>query len=173
MSKKKKNPKIEKETRRLMEGIADLVKKKGDKYKFKSGKKKQIKKIKRTCIHWIIRKGKDFPTVVLDSNPMNWRCTICGATFPIRPGTDQEYDNAVKIIIAYVNQLQFWSAKMGGDAADTKLFLQLKQSLPRLMKVQKNILKEVRKRQQWEDRKSNTDSLSQFDSYAGYSYRSV
>lgn len=168
----KKSKKVEKETRRLIEGIANLVKKKGDGYKFKSGKKKQIKKVKKTCVHWIIRKGKEVPTVTQDSNPANWRCTICGATFPVRPATDLEYREAANQFLAHVNQLQFWSVKMGGDADDTKLFVQLKQMVPRYLKVQKNILKAVNKRQEWEDRKSQSDSLSQFDSYAGFNYRS-
>ena len=168
----KKSKKVEKETRRLIEGIADLVKKKGDGYKFKSGKKKQIKKVKKTCVHWIIRKGKEVPTVTQDTNPANWKCTICGATFPIRPGTPEEYRQAAEQLLAHVNQLQFWSVKMGGDAEDTKLFLHLKQLVPRYLKVQKNILKAVNKRQEWEDRKSQSDTLSQFDSYAGFSYRS-
>ena len=172
MSKKKKSKKIEKETRRLIEGITDLVKKKGDGYQFKSGKKKQIKKVKKTCVHWIIRKGKESPTVVQDTNPANWKCTICGDTFPIRPGTTEEYRQVANQLLSHVNQLQFWSVKMGGDASDTKLFLQLKSMIPRYLKVQKNILKAVNKRQEWEDRKSHTDSLSQFDSYAGFSYRS-
>lgn len=169
---KKKSKKIEKETRRLIEGIADLVKKKGDGYQFKSGKKKQIKKVKKTCVHWIIRKGKEQPTLVVDSNPANWRCTICGEVFPIRPVTPEEYSQTARALLSHINQVQFWSVKMGGDAADTKLFLQLKQLVPRYLKVQKNILKAVNKRQEWEDRKSHTDSLSQFDGYAGFSYRS-
>ena len=73
----KKSKKVEKETRRLMEGIADLVKKKGDRYKFKSKNKKVIKKVKRTCVHWIYRKGKEVPTVIQDpERPGYWKCTI-------------------------------------------------------------------------------------------------
>ena len=169
----KKSKKIEKETRRLIEGITDLVKKKGDGYKFKSGKKKQIKRFKKTCMHWIIRKGKEVPTVTQDpTNPTHWKCMICGASFPIRPSSNEEYKTASNQFLAHVNQLQFWSVKMGGDADDTKLFVQLKQMIPRYMKVQKNIMKAVNKRQEWEDRKTNSDSLSQFDGYGGYNYRS-
>ena len=168
----KKSKKIEKETRRLIEGIADLVKKKGDGYKFKSSKKKQIRKVKKTCVHWIIRKGKEVPTLTEDpKNPANWKCTICGETFPIRPGTPEEYRQVAEQIISHINQLQFWSVKMGGDAGDTKLFLQMKQLVPRYLKAQKNILKAVNKRQEFEDRKSNTDSMSQFSSFSAFSYR--
>lgn len=168
MSKRKR---VEKETRKLIESISELIKKKGDGYKFNC-KKKQIKRIKKTCVHWTIRKGKEVPTVTQDTNPANWKCTICGATFPIRPATPEEYRNTAKQLLAHVNQLQFWAVKMGGDADDTKLFIQLKQLIPRYMKVQKNIMKAVNKRQEWEDRKSHTDSLSQFDGYSGFNYRS-
>lgn len=168
---KKKSRKIEKETRKLIDGITDLVKKKGDGYKFKSKKKKQIKKVKRTCVHWIIRKGKEMPTLVPDTNPANWKCTICGATFPVRPGTPEEYKQLAEQFLAQINQLQFWSVKMGGDSEDTKLFLRLKDMVPRYVKIAKNILKAVNKRQEWEDRKSKSDSLSQFDGYGGFNYR--
>ena len=169
---KKKSKKVEKETRRLIEGITDLVKKKGDGYKFKSGKKKQIKKVKKTCVHWLIRKGKEVPGVTQDANPANWKCGVCDVTFPIRPATPDEYKDNANMMLAYVNQLQFWSVNMGGDASDTKLFLQLRALIPRYLKVQKNILKAVNKRQEWEDRRTQTDSLTQFNSYAAFSYRS-
>ena len=169
---KKKSKKVEKETRRLIEGIADLIKKKGDGYKFKSGKKKQIKKVKKTCVHWTIRKGKEVPTVEPDPEiPGNWKCSICQCSFPIRPATPSEYIEAATNFLAHVNQLQFFSVKMGGDADDTKLFVQLKRMVPQYLKVQKNILKAVNKRQEWDDRKSESDSLSQFTSYNSFSYR--
>lgn len=169
---KKKSKKIEKETRRLIEGIGDLVKKKkGDGYKFKTRKKKEVKKIKKTCPHWIIRKGKEVPTIMPDVNPANWKCTICGATFPIRPGTDDEYQEVANKFLSYVNQVQFFSIKMGGNADDTKLLLQLKQLVPRYIKAQKNIIKTVNKRQEWEDRNNQSDSMSQFSSFSGFSYR--
>ena len=67
----KKSKKVEKETRRLMEGIADIVKRKGDRYKFKSKNKKLIKKVKKTCPHWIMRKGKECATVIQDPEHPN------------------------------------------------------------------------------------------------------
>ena len=172
MSKKKK---VEKETRRLIEAVSDTIKRKKDGgYKFKSGKKKVIKKIKRTCLHWVIRKGKEVPCVHQDpENPNNWKCDICGATFPIRPLNEEEYSNTIKSILESINQMQFWSVKMGGDKDDTKLFVQLKQLLmAHYVKAQKAIVKNINKRQRWDERNTKTDGLTQFDSYAGFDYRS-
>lgn len=166
-----KKYKVEKETRRLMESMADLVRKKGSGYKFKSKGKKAIKKIKKTCVHWIMRK-REVPTVDKDpANPNNWKCLICGASFPIRPGTLEEYHKMTNDLIANVNQLQFWSVKMGGDADDTKLFIRIKHDLTQLKKIQKNILAKANKRDQWEARKANSNRLGQFDGYTGFNYR--
>lgn len=169
----KKSKKVEKETRRLMEGIADLVKKKGDRYKFKSKNKKVVKKVKRTCVHWIIRKGKEVPTVVQDvDNPGNWKCTICGASFPIKPVSYEDYIRTSDHMLEIVNQMQFWSVKLGGDAEDTKMFLRLKESIPRFGKVSKQILKRVNQREAWEKNRERTDVMSQFNAYNGFNYRS-
>lgn len=169
----KKDKKVEKETRRLMEGIADLVKKKGDRYKFKSKNKKMIKKVKKTCVHWIIRKGKPVPTVIHDpENPANWKCTICGASFPIKPVTLETYHNTTNQMLEYINQMQFWAVKLGGDAEDTKMFIRLKENLPRYNKVCKQILKRVNQREAWENNREKSDMLSQFDAYAGFHYNS-
>lgn len=168
----KKSKKVEKETRRLMEGITDLVKKKGDRYKFKSKNKKMIKKVKKTCVHWIIRKGKEVPTVVHDvEHPGNWKCTICGASFPIKPVSVDEYNRQVDQLLAHVNQMQFWSVKLGGDAEDTKMFIRLKENLPRFKKVSKQILKRVNQREAYENNRERSDVLAQFDAYAGFNYR--
>lgn len=167
-----KKSKVEKETRKLMEAMSDLIKKKGDRYKFKTKKKKVIKQVKKTCVHWIIRKGKEVPTVEESpSKPGWWRCKICGEEFPIRPMELTEYKTNIANCIAYVNQMQFLSVKLGGDAEDTKMFLQLRKSLPKLEKASKNILKAANKRQQWEDNRKKTDSMSQFESYSGFNYR--
>ena len=165
--------KVEKETRKLIEAMSDLVQKKGDRYKFKSKKKKLVKQAKKTCVHWIIRKGKEVPTVVESpTNPGYWRCKICEAEFPIRPAEANEYHTGIMQTLAYVNQMQFLSVKLGGDAEDTKMFIQLKKMLPRFEKVSKNILKAANKRQQWEDNRKKSDAMSQFDSYSGFNYRS-
>jgi hypothetical protein len=168
----KKSKKVEKETRRLMEGIADLVKKKGDRYKFKSKNKKLVKKVKKTCVHWIIRKGKEVPTVIHDpEHPGNWKCTICGASFPIKPITAEEYKQSSEEMLALVNQMQFWSVKLGGDADDTKMFIRLKESIPRFEKVSKQILKRVNQREVWERNREQSDVMSQFDAYSSFNYR--
>lgn len=165
-----KKGKIEKETRKLMESIADLVKMKKGQFKFRSKSKKAVKKIKKSCVHWISNK-KVTPTVDRDpDNPLNWKCKICGASFPIRPGTVEEYREKINEVLGIVNQMQFWSVKMGGDAEDTKLFIRLKNDLAKLRKVQKAILNQANKRQQWEQRKNQTEN-NQFDMHTGFTYR--
>lgn len=167
-----KSKKVEKETRRLMESVADLVKKKGDRYKFKSKNKKAIKKVKRSCVHWIIRKGKEVPTVIHDpEHPGNWKCTICGASFPIKPADLDVYYTCCDQMLSFVNQMQFWSVKLGGDAEDTKMFIRMKESVPRFAKVSKQILKRVNQRETWEKNRERSDVMSQFDAYSGFSYR--
>lgn len=169
----KKSKKVEKETRRLMESVTDLVKKKGDRYKFKSKNKKIIKKVKRSCVHWIIRKGKEVPTVIHDpEHPGNWKCTICGASFPVRPVDMDVYYDSTDKMLQYINQMQFWSVKLGGDAEDTKMFIKLKENLPRFAKVSKQILKRVNQRDAWEKNRERSDVMSQFDAYSGFNYRS-
>jgi hypothetical protein len=170
MGKKSKN--IEKETRRLMESISDLIKRKGDRFKFKSGKKKQIRRVKRVCPHWIFRKGKEVPTVTQDpNNPKNWKCKICGATFPINPLEDGRYFEIGEKFLELVNQTQFFSVKMGGDAEDTKVFLKLKELVPRYLKIQKNIIKQIVKRQKWDEDRNKSNMSDQFDSYSGFNYK--
>lgn len=171
----KKSKKIEKETRRLMESISDLVKKKGgDRYKFKSKNKKVVKKVKRTCVHWIIRKGKEVPTVTHSENGM-WKCAICGAEFPIRPVDPVNgmngYEWETKKMLQLINQMQFFGVKLGGDAEDTKMFIKLKELLPRFSKVSKQILKRVNKREEYENNRKRSDVMSQFDAYSGFNYK--
>lgn len=169
---KKKSKKIEKETRRLIEGISDLVKKKGDKYKFRTGKKKQIREIKKTCAHWIIRKGKEYPTVINDpDNGHNWKCTICGASFPVAPESKDKNSALIKEMLGRINQLGFYMVQMGGDADDTKVILRLKKDLLRFDKMQKNISKQLDKRRIYEENRDRSDTLSQFGSFAGFNYK--
>lgn len=168
----KKSKKVEKETRRLMEGVADLVKKKGNRYKFKHKNKKLIKKVKKNCVHWIMRKGKEVPTVMNDpERPGYWKCAICGHSFPIKPVKIEEYKAVCNQMMEFVDQMQFWSVKLGGNADDTKMFIRLKESIPRYQKVAKQILKRVNQREQWENNRANSDILSQFDAYAGFNYK--
>lgn len=172
----KKSKKVEKETRRLMEAIGELVKKKNDSYKFKSKDKKKVKKVKKKCVHWTIRKGKEIPTVKHDpEHPGCWKCLICGAVFPIKPiesnGEKNAYEESVDHVVGLVNQMQFLSVKLGGDADDTKMFLRLREDLPRFAKVSKQILKRVNKREEYENNSKKGDVMSQFDAYNGFNYR--
>ena len=58
------------------------------------------------------------------------------------------------------------------DAEDTKMFLRLKESIPRFGKVSKQILKRVNQREAWEKNRERTDVMSQFNAYNGFNYRS-
>ena len=173
----KKSKKVEKETRRLMEGIADLVKKKGDRYKFKGHSKKAVKKVKKTCVHWIMKKGHEKPTVIHDpERPGYWKCQICGKSFPIDPvQSNVQGKNAYQVeaehMLELINQMQFYGVKLGGDAEDTRMFLKLKELLPRFAKVSKQILKRIKQREEFESRRESTDSMSQFATYKGFSWR--
>lgn len=170
-----KSKKVEKETRRLIESISDLVKRKGDRYKFKSKGKKIRKKVRKTCVHWIMRKGKEIPTVVRDTeNPDMWKCAICNATFPIKPlnmENGNAYENETNNMLALVNQMQFWSVRLGGDADDTKMFIKLKELLPRFNQASKAIVKRMNKREEYERNRTQSDVMSQFDDYTGFNYR--
>lgn len=168
----KKSKKIEKETRQLMESVTDCVKRKGDRYKFKSKNKKMVKRVKKSCVHWIFRKGKETPTTEPDPNrPGYWRCTICNKSFPIVPDEYGDYVASAEHLLGYVNQMQFWAVKLGGDADDTKMFQSLKTNIPKFEKASKQILKRVNQRQQWEKNRENSDSMSQFGMYSAFQYK--
>lgn len=166
-----KSKKVEKETRRLIETVTDCVKRKGDRYKFKSKNKKRVKQIKRTCVHWIYRKGKEVPTTIQDPNrPGYWKCMICGASFPVKPDTDDNVRLAANKLLEYVNQMQFFSVRLGGDAEDTKMFLDLRKNIPRFLKVHHQIRKCIFKREALEQNRSNNSVMSQFDVYQSFNY---
>lgn len=173
----KKSKKIEKETRRLIESISDLVKKKDNRYKFKGAKKKTIREVKRSCVHWIIRKGKEYPAVEeRPDSPGFWTCKICGKRFPIAPlqvdskRDIDEYRDACESFEAIVNQAFFYSVKMGGDASDTKVFLRLKELIPKFNKIVHNEMRQLNKRQEYEKNRE-VDADSQFGSYTSFSYK--
>lgn len=167
-----KKTKVDKEVRKIMEAVSDLVKKKGDRYKFKSKNKKKVKKVKENCIHWIMRKHKEFPLVVVDSNrPSYWRCSLCKTSFPIKPDKLDAYIVSTNKELEYVNQIMFWAVKLGGDADDTRMFLRLKKDLERFKKVSKQVLKQLDKRAAIEQNRGKTDALSQFDAYSGFNYK--
>lgn len=179
----KKSKQVEKETRRLMESISDMVKRRGGKYQFKKKhKKKQLRRMRMTCVHWIYRKGRSIPTVIHDPNDPNlWRCTICGATFPVNPlkcnadqvkSHDTPYDHKVNEMLSLVNQIQFWSIRLGGDKEDTKMYLELRRLLPRFRKVARNVLKNVKKRELVENNPDKNNIMATFDAYSSfYNYR--
>jgi transcription elongation factor Elf1 len=168
-----KKRRVEKSTRRFIERIADLIKEKGGKYKFRTKKKKQIKQIKKTCVHWTLtKKGQIEPVLVTDpDNPANWKCKICGAVFPVVPTTQEEVDAHFDWFMSYINQVQFYGVGMGGDKEDTNLLLQTKNLIPRVRKIGRNIIKQMEKKKEWEDRRSKTNKSSQFDGFGGFSYR--
>lgn len=172
-----KSRKVEKSTRRLMEAVGDTVKKKGGKYKFKSKNRKMIKKVKRTCVHWVYRRGREVPTVQQSPDHNNmWKCCICGAEFPQIPLASSDpkrtqYEIEVEKMLGLVNQMQFFSVKLGGDADDTKMFLNLRRDLPRFAKVSKQILKRVNKRNEYETNRAKGDAMARFDVYSGFNYR--
>lgn len=172
MSKKKKGKKsknIEKETRRLIESISDLLKHREGGYKFKGAKKKTIKEMKRNCPHWVIRKGVECPAVEeLPNSPGYWTCKICGKKFRIKPFTENEYDQLCESFLGVVNQLFFLSVKMGGDSSDTKVFLKMKELIPKLNKIARNEIKQFNKREEFERRRHEGES-STFLPYTSYS----
>ena len=180
---KKGKRRIDKSTYQLLEATSDLVRRKkgSDRYKFKSKKKKDIRKIKNNCVHWIIRKGKEVPAVQEDPmNPRNWKCLICGATFPIKPelpdldvgGSDiNRYDKLFDQFGQTLHQFMFWSVGFGGNENNTKMVLKMRALLREFRKSHRNILKAMNKRQKWEDNKKNTDGLNQFNTFSSYSYR--
>ena len=178
----KKSKLVEKETRRLMESISDMVKKRDGRYQFKKKhKKKQIRRLRMTCVHWIYRKGREIPTVITDPNDHDkWRCTICGATFPVRPmpctagelkNHTSAYDKQVLDMLETINQIQFWGVKLGGDKEDTKMFLELRHLLPRFRKVSRNIVKNMMKRETVENNPDKNNVMASFDSYSTFSFR--
>jgi hypothetical protein len=186
-----KKTKIEKETRRLIESISELIKRKGNRYKFKVKKKKQVRAIKRTCVHWIMRKGRPYPALVQsDEHPGKWKCSICGAVFPIKPAREKKkdsdgnilkdsqgnpitinhYEDVANEFLSHINQLQFWSVMMGGDSEDTKMFVQLRKLIPRYMKVQNNISKAMDRKNELENRKRDSETNSAFNNFSNFSY---
>jgi len=170
----KKNKKIEKETRRLIEAISDVVRRKDGKYKFKGLNKKEIRTLKRDCPHWIIRKGTAVPTVVeSQQSPGFWTCELCGASFKVRPFDDlRQYQAACKQFLSVVDQVFFYSVRMGGDADDTRMFLMLKKLVPRFGKVAKNAMKQLKKKEEYEKRNRNAQGDGgQFGHISSYNYK--
>ena len=150
--------------------MTDLLKKRRDGYGFRKGNKRAVKKAKKLCVHWMSKKGRPVPMVHTDEhNPANWKC-ICGASFPIKPLSQDEYRRAADEFLSHVNQIAFWSVMMGGDKDDVKIISRLKQIIPEFKKIEKGVVKAMNKRHEFEERKKNTDAMGQFDSYSGFNY---
>lgn len=168
--KKNKSKKIEKETRRLIESISDILKYRDGGYKFKGVKKKTIREMKKNCPHWIIRKGEEQPAVEeRPDSPGFWTCKICGKQMRIKPFTEEEYEQACESFLSMVNQLFLLSVRMGGDSSDTKVFLKLKDLVPRLNKIARNELRQLNKREEFEQRRRE-EHASEFENFTSYSY---
>lgn len=168
----KKKSKMEKEVRRLVEATTDMTRKKNGTYRFKGKNKKRVKKIKKKCVHWIIRKGKEVPTTIQDpAIPGNWKCTLCGHSFPIKPLSMNEYQSTTRQVLSYVDQMLFWSVKLGGDMDDTKMFLSLKENLPRFEKVTRTITKRLNKIDSFEKNRSKSNALDQFNNFSAFNYK--
>lgn len=171
---KKNKARIDKNTRKIIENISDLISKRknGDGFKIKA-KGKQVKQIKRTCAHWMFRKGKLLPAVAV-SNEIKGelKCLICGKTFPENSLTPEEANDMCRAFLQMVDQAFFFSVKMGGDASDAKIFETLKRVVPRFNKIYNNEMKHLNKFiKQEQQRKENLDGLNQFDAYGSLRFK--
>lgn len=168
----KKKIKIDKETRKIIEAVSDRIKRKDGVYKIKTKNKKIRKQILRVCTHWVSTKNGEHPAVVRDPDDSSyWICTICGAKFPVPPLEVEKYEEAVDTLMSYVNQMQLYSVKMGGDEEDTKILQNLKRDLPKFKKLSKNIVKHINEREKFEKNKNNSDATSQFNAYGSWSFK--
>lgn len=172
MANNKKSRKIDKETRKIIEAVSDLVKKKKDDDGFKiKAKKKQAKKIKMTCPHWIIHKKKETHTVKVNpENNSEWICKICGKSFPISPYDDEKYDAICAEFLTIVDQAFFYSIRLGGCAEDTVVFENLKKYVPRFNKIVKNEMKILRKHLTVADNSNGKNDLNQFNGYGALDF---
>lgn len=168
-----KTVKIEKTTRKIIEVLSDMIRPREDgKIKYRKGiNKKDIKKVKQTCAHWIIdKKGKEVPFVDEDhSKPGMFKCKFCEKSFPIKPLEEEELVARCEDFLALVNQAFFYSVKMGGDATDTDVFLSLKRTIPRFIKMSRNIRKQIANRQNDMSKNADVDNGSIMGMY--YNHR--
>ena len=173
----KKKSSIEKNTRKVIEATSEMIKLRGGKVKWrKKLKKKQIRLAQMSCFHWIIRNGNASPALIQDENrPGYWTCRICHRSFPIKPlsitdDNPEPYVKATNDMLEVVNQIAFWSVRLGGDGNDCKMFLSLKKDLERFKKVSKAVVKRVRKRNEFEQQQNSTKS-GPFDAWTGFNYK--
>ena len=175
MSKKNNKKKLDKTTRHVLEAFSDVIRQTENgefRLKGKGHSKKQIKKLRRSCMHWRISKNKIVPMVERSpENPDYWRCKGCGEEFPICPLPEDEYDKIVDNFLAIVNQMCIFSVRMGGDSEDTKLLIEFKHMIPKFEKVAENILKQLNKRERMEHQSESYGRETPFDDYNSFGYR--
>lgn len=173
MGKKNKLKKVEKGTRELIDSISEIIKIKDGAPKLK-GKGKKIKAIKKSCVHWMAKKGDLIPTVeTYSEDASKWVCKICGAVFPKAPIPQEDTEDCINKVLELVNQSQFWSVKMGGNKDDVAMFIRLKKLLPDYLKTNKSMMKAIQKRAEYESNKDNSDAVNNIlGSYGDFSYHS-
>lgn len=175
MSKKGDKKKLDKTTRHVLEAFSDVIKQDDNgefKLKAKGRSKKQLKKLKRSCMHWRIVKNKIVPMVEESAeHPGYWHCKGCGEYFPIRPLTDNEYSDLIEKFLSIVNQMCIFSVRMGGDSDDTKMLIEFKHMIPKFEKVAENILAQLNKREQMQSQSESYGRETPFDDYNTFGYR--
>ena len=82
-----------------------------------------------------------------------------------------QYQSTTRQVLSYVDQMLFWSVKLGGDMDDTKMFLSLKENLPRFEKVTRTITKRLNKIDSFENNRSKSNALDQFNNYSAFNYK--
>lgn len=147
-----KRKKYDRETWDLMESVTMMIRPGKDdngNYRLKKGfKKKDVKRIRRQCPHWVLdKKGRPVTAVKLlrdrNGNPTGEvQCRVCRAIFPLIPSSDpDEYVDAVEKTEELVNQIEYWDVYAGGSKENMKMFLALRQYLPRFVKVAGRVAK--------------------------------
>lgn len=122
-------------------------------------------------MHWVIKNGKLKPAVQEDpTHPGMFRCRICGKLFPIAPMVKEELDEACSTFETIVNHAAFYSVLFGGNAEDTKVFINLKKMVPRFAKIAKQEGKALQKRKEFIESRRSLNTEGQFDSFNVINY---
>jgi hypothetical protein len=166
-----KKVKIAKGTLSVIEATSDALKPRKDgSYKIKFKKKKDRRKLKENCIHWVKKKKIIPPVTSSDAKPGYWKCLVCGELIPIKPNDEQTNANINQAFREQLNQIMLYSVKLGGDDDSTKLLLTMRKGLIKFEKLQKNVLKAMRKREAAQS-KAKTNGADSFNVYQSYNYR--
>lgn len=147
-----KRKKYDRETWDLMESVTMMIRPGKDdegNYRLKKGfKKKDVKRIRRQCPHWVLdKKGRPVTAVKLlrddEGIPTGKvQCRVCKAVFPLVPSSDPKtYVASVSRVEALINQVEYWDVYAGGSKDNMKMFLALRQYLPRFVKVAGRVAK--------------------------------